>query len=45
MIAITTGLLAIVLLALTLQDAFEVMLLPRAVQRQARLVSYYYRAT
>jgi hypothetical protein len=45
MLAITTGLLAVVLLAITLQDAFEVMLLPRAVQRQVRLVSYYYRAT
>jgi hypothetical protein len=45
MITITTGLLAIILLALTLQDAFEVMLLPRAVQRQVRLVRYYYRAS
>jgi len=45
MIRITTGLLAIILLALTLQDAFEVMLLPRAVQRQVRLVRYYYRAS
>ena len=45
MITITTGLLAIILLALTLQDAFEVMLLPRAVHRQVRLVRYYYRAS
>src|SRR5215218_9998723 len=45
MIAMTTGLLAVILLAITLQDAFEVMLLPRAVQRQVRLVSYYYRVT
>ncbi|MFL5281709.1 MAG: potassium channel family protein [Rhodopila sp.] len=45
MIAIGVGILAVVLLAVTLQDAFEVMLLPRTVQRRVRLVGYYYRAT
>ena len=35
---------AIVLLALVLQDAFEVMLLPRRVQRRLRLVRVYFRA-
>ena len=45
MIAITTGIFALILVAFTLQDAFEVMMLPRAVQRQVRLVRYYYRAT
>jgi len=38
-------LLAVTLLAVTLQDAFEVMLLPRTVQRRVRLVGYYYRAS
>jgi Ion channel len=36
---------AVVLLALTLQDAFEVMLLPRRVVRQMRFVGLFYRAT
>ena len=33
---------ALVLLALVLQDAFEVMLLPRRVQRRFRLTSFYF---
>lgn len=37
--------LAIVLLAVTLQDAFEVMLLPRRVIRRLRFVSFFYRLT
>jgi hypothetical protein len=36
---------AVILLALTLQDAFEVMLLPRRVVRQVRFVGLFYRAT
>ncbi len=36
-------LVAIVLLALVLQDAFEVMLLPRRVQRRLRLMRVYFR--
>ena len=32
-------------LAFVLQDAFEVMLLPRRVQRRARMVRVYFRAT
>jgi len=41
-----TALIAgLVLLALVLQDAFEVMLLPRRVKRRWRLVRVYFRAT
>ena len=36
---------AVLLLVLTLQDAFEVMLLPRRVARQVRFVGFFYRAT
>jgi hypothetical protein len=36
---------ALLLLALTLQDASEVMLLPRRVLRQLRFVSFFYRVT
>src|SRR5436190_19062854 len=36
---------AVVLLVLTLQDAFEVMLLPRRVMRRLRFVSVFYRVT
>ena len=41
-VALIAGLL---LLALVLQDAFEVMLLPRRVQRRIRMVRVYFRAT
>lgn len=37
--------LAAALLGITLQDAFEVMLLPRRVQRQLRLVGLFFRST
>ncbi len=40
--AFATGL---ILASLVLQDAFEVMLLPRRVQRRTRLVSFYFRAS
>jgi voltage-gated potassium channel Kch len=36
---------AVVLLVLTLQDVFEVMLLPRRVMRRLRFVSIFYRVT
>jgi hypothetical protein len=36
---------AVVLLVLTLQDVFEVMLLPRRVMRRLRFVSVFYRVT
>jgi hypothetical protein len=36
---------AVVLLVLTLQDVFEVMLLPRRIMRQLRFVSIFYRVT
>jgi hypothetical protein len=45
MIAVGVGLLAVLLLAVTAQDAFEVMLLPRRVLRQLRFVSIFYRVT
>ncbi|MFZ3238299.1 MAG: potassium channel family protein [Stellaceae bacterium] len=45
MIAVAVGLLAFLLLAITAQDAFEVMLLPRRVLRQLRFVSIFYRVT
>jgi hypothetical protein len=41
----TVAALALLLLAFTLQDAFEVMLLPRRVLRQLRFVSLFYRMT
>jgi hypothetical protein len=41
----TTVALALLLLAFTLQDAFEVILLPRCVLRQLRFVSLFYRMT
>jgi hypothetical protein len=37
------GLIAVVLIALVLQDAFEVMLLPRRVQRRLRFMVVYFR--
>lgn len=38
------GLFAVVLLALVLQDAFEVMLLPRRINRRVRFMGIYFRA-
>nr|WP_321986207.1 potassium channel family protein [uncultured Lichenicoccus sp.] len=43
MTRLAVALLALVLLAVVLQDAFEVMLLPRRVYRRIRLVRYYFR--
>ena len=37
------GLIGVILVCVILQDVFEVMLLPRRVQRRVRLVRYYYR--
>ncbi len=37
------GVLAVILLLLVLQDAFEVMLLPRRVERRRRLMGVYFR--
>jgi hypothetical protein len=45
MIMALVALLALLLLAVTLQDAFEVMLLPRRVMRRLRFVSLFYRLT
>jgi len=45
MMPILAGLLGVFLLFLVLQDAFEVMLLPRRVQRKLRLMRLYFRAT
>lgn len=45
MIATVVGVLAVLLLVITAQDAFEVMLLPRRVLRQLRFVSIFYRVT
>ena len=45
MATFAAALLALLLLAFTLQDAFEVMLLPRRVLRQLRFVSFFYRVT
>ena len=42
---IATAALGLLLLALTAQDAFEVMLLPRRVLRRVRFVSFFYRLT
>ena len=44
MISFLAAIVAVVLLAVVLQDAFEVMLLPRRVQRRVRLTSIYFRA-
>jgi hypothetical protein len=41
--AIILAALSLIVLAIVLQDAFEVMLLPRRVQRRVRLTSIYYR--
>jgi hypothetical protein len=45
MITAAVALFAVLLLAFTLQDSFEVMLLPRRVVRQVRFVGLFYRAT
>jgi hypothetical protein len=45
MITAAVALLALLLIAVTLQDAFEVMLLPRRVMRRLRFVSLFYRLT
>src|ERR1700758_3869850 len=45
MVMALVALLALLLLAVTLQDAFEVMLLPRRVMRRLRFVSLFYRLT
>ena len=42
MIRLVVTLLALVLLGVVLQDAFEVMLLPRRVYRRIRLMRYYF---
>jgi hypothetical protein len=44
-LSLLAGLLAILLLLLVLQDAFEVMLLPRRVRRRLRLMVLYFRVT
>ena len=45
MLAFAAGVFAILLLAATAQDSFEVMLLPRRVLRRLRFVSLFYRVT
>src|ERR1700749_3250616 len=45
MITVAVVFVAVVLLLLTFQDAFEVMLLPRRVIRRLRFVSVFYRVT
>ena len=45
MVSVLIGLAALCLLLLVLQDAFEVMLLPRRVQRRRRLVRLFFRST
>ena len=45
MITAAVAFVAIVLLVLTLQDVFEVMLLPRRVIRRLRFVTVFYRLT
>ena len=45
MVTTAAALMGLLLLALTAQDAFEVMLLPRRVLRRVRLVSFFYRLT
>ena len=43
LLRIAVAALAVALLFFVLQDVFEVMLLPRRVQRRVRLVTFYYR--
>jgi hypothetical protein len=45
MAVLLPALLAVAFLGVILQDAFEVMLLPRRVQRQLRLVGLFFRST
>ncbi|MDO9714368.1 potassium channel family protein [Paracraurococcus lichenis] len=45
MSVLLTALLGVILIVLALQDAFEVMLLPRRVYRRVRLVRLYVKAT
>jgi hypothetical protein len=45
MLSVVVGLFGVILLALTAQDSFEVMLLPRRVLRRLRFVSLFYRLT
>jgi hypothetical protein len=45
MIQITLALLGLILILFSLQDAFEVVLLSRPVERQVRLVNYFFRVT
>ncbi len=45
MISVLAALVGVVLLFIVLQDAFEVMLLPRRVQRNLRFMRLYFRAT
>ena len=45
MLPVIVGLFGVILLAITAQDLFEVMLLPRRVLRQLRFVSLFYRLT
>ena len=45
MITAVVAFVAVVLLVLTLQDVFEVMLLPRRVIRRLRFVTVFYRLT
>ena len=40
---LTVASLAILMMAVVLQDAFEVMLLPRRVHRRVRLTRFYFR--
>jgi hypothetical protein len=45
MVIAAAALLGLLLLVLTAQDAFEVMLLPRRVLRRVHFVSFFYRLT
>src|SRR5579883_2084438 len=45
MVPLLALLLGLFVLALVLQDAFEVMLLPRRVRRRVRLVRWYFQVT
>lgn len=45
MTSILGAVLAVALLGLVLQDAFEVMLLPRRIHRRTRFTRFYFRAT
>lgn len=45
MIQIMAALLGLILILISLQDAFEVVLLSRPVERQVRLMNYFFRVT